>query len=388
MLAEKIIRKHVSIIHAYSLMSVLQRKIVNVFFYEATKKNNQPQQLNTVAVECQMSFAALCKAIKFNSNNTHYLKEAIDGLASLTIEWNLLRDKVPTEISFLNLRILHGAPTFYQNRTFTFSFHKVMFDLVDSPFIYGTLDVDLQADFESKYSHALYENSTRFVNLQKNKVVSLDIFRKILGVHEDAYVPMREFTRNVITPAVEEVNDRAQFSVKLESIKIGRKIIGFEVAVKNKRKLLLAENSISAEKISNENLINEIKQTFGEFNELILENILTHYSEEYIFEKIIYTKKHAKKSNTGFYPIPYFISAIKHDYKIKEEIATQEKSLPVTNAVSTWEQELATLQADLQHWKKVAKYANPDENIKKLILTCQEKIKKHCLEKPLQTEIV
>jgi hypothetical protein len=160
----------------------LQRKIVNVLLYEAIKGNNRVNHESSVAVECHIPFSSLCKAVKFNSNNTQYLKEAIDGLASLKIEWNLLKDKVPTDISFLNLRVLHGAPTFYQDNTLNFSFHKIMLDLVDNPSIYGTLDVDLQSDFESKYGHALYENSTRFINLQKNKIIPLDTFRKILGV--------------------------------------------------------------------------------------------------------------------------------------------------------------------------------------------------------------
>lgn len=38
---------------------------------------------------------------------------------------------------------------------------------------------------------------------------------------------MRELTRNVIRPSVEEVNDRSEFIVNLESIKAGRKITGF-----------------------------------------------------------------------------------------------------------------------------------------------------------------
>ena len=38
MLIEKTIKKHVAIIHAYSLMTALQRKIVNVLLYEASKQ--------------------------------------------------------------------------------------------------------------------------------------------------------------------------------------------------------------------------------------------------------------------------------------------------------------------------------------------------------------
>jgi len=52
------------------------------------------------------------------------LKEAVDGLASIKIEWNLLKDKVPADISFLNLRILHGAPTFIMMAHLTFRLIK------------------------------------------------------------------------------------------------------------------------------------------------------------------------------------------------------------------------------------------------------------------------
>src|SRR6476620_10354538 len=101
MLAEKTIRKHVSIIHAYSLMSMLQRKIVNVLLYEAIQHNQHQNYSHSVAVECKISLSVLSKAIKFNSNNNQYLKEAIDHLASLKIEWNLLKDKAPSDVSFL-----------------------------------------------------------------------------------------------------------------------------------------------------------------------------------------------------------------------------------------------------------------------------------------------
>ncbi len=234
MYARKALRKHVAIIHAYSMMSVLQRKIVNVLLYEATHSKSEEENQNSVSVECVMSFSKLARIINFNSNNTRYLKEAIDGLASLKIEWNVLKDKVPTDISFLNLRILHGSPTFYQDGAFNFSFHKLMLDMVGNPPIYGTIDIDIQAQFESKYGHALYENTTRFVNLQKRKIIQLSTFRKLCGVNENKYLSMRELTRNVINPSLEEVNDRAGFIVDIQNVKVGRKVTGFEISVESK----------------------------------------------------------------------------------------------------------------------------------------------------------
>ena len=48
---------------------------------------------------------------------------------------------------------------------------------------------------------------------------------------------MRELTRNVITPSVEEVNDRSNFIVSLETIRVGRKITGFEVSSQEQKNL-------------------------------------------------------------------------------------------------------------------------------------------------------
>ncbi|MBX3710208.1 MAG: replication initiation protein [Gammaproteobacteria bacterium] len=391
MLAEKKIRKHVSIIHAYSLMSMLQRKIVNVLLYEAIKGNKCQQSPNSVAVECNIPFSILSKAINFNSNNNQYLKEAVDGLASLKIEWNLLKDKTQKDISFLNLRILHGSPTFYKDNTLNFSFHKVMLELVTNPGVYGTIDVDLQSEFESKYSHALYENSTRFINLQKSKIIQLDTFRKILGVQEDKYINIRELTRNVITPSIEEVNERSDFFVKLETMKNGRKTIGFEVSIKSKKKSVTYYNDVINTN-QYEVVKKEIHQEFGVISQSVLDNILNNYPEEYILEKIAYTKKYSKKENSGFYPIPYFISAIKHDYKFKEVYQSQSIEENVLDESSEWNKKLILLQSDLRHWEDRLSLANSSQKesdikvISSIVENCQEKITQHHLGKPKMVE--
>ena len=393
--SEKVIRKHVAIIHAYSLMSVLQRKIVNMLLHESLKEYGFLNSQESVAIERRMSLASLAKAIGFNSNNTHYLKESIDDLASLKIEWNLLKDKAPTDVSFLNLRVLHGAPTFYQDGTFNFSFHKIMLALVNNPQIYGTIDLDLQAKFESKYSHSLYENSTRFVNLQKNKIVQLDTFRKLFGVESQKYQTMRELTRNVITPSLEEVNDRADFIVALNPLKIGRKIAAFELLVKNNKKPLKAIDA--NHQMTIDSLIKEIRQVIGFINDATLENIFRTYPKDYILEKITYVKIHAKKESTGLYPAAYFISALKNDYKsidqAREKAETKKPEL--SNNLKKWGKENQLLQADVNYWKKMLDYAESansstsTNHIKQSLSHAEDKLGSHYLEKPLlEIEVV
>src|SRR5690606_11472420 len=111
-------------------------------------------------------------------------------------------------------------------------------------------------------------------------------FRKLLGVDEDKYETMREFTRNVINPAIAEVNERADFKVNIEKITMGKKITGFEVFVENKK-----NKQISIPNIDDKKSISLISETFGNVNENVLSNISKNYSMEYINEKIKYTKE-------------------------------------------------------------------------------------------------
>jgi hypothetical protein len=175
-------------------------------------------------------------------------------------------------------------------------------------------------------------------------------------------------------------------------LKAGRKVTGYEVSVTSKKK-----STIESIQKPNESLgiIKEIELTFGQLSETVLENILNHYSEEYILEKIAYTKKHAKKEFSGLYPIPYFISAIKHDYKFKEGYQpAQHLEEKVVNHKSEWDIKLHDMQTDLNHWNKLLECAinNNDQaqikNIENIILNCGEKIKLHHLDHTVQEELV
>ena len=117
---------------------------------------------------------------------------------------------------------------------------------------------------------------------------------------------------------------------------------------------------------------------------------MNNYSEEYIEEKINYTKKYAKKESTGFYPIPYFISAIRYDYKFKEEQKVEDPQEKLSNEENEWEKKLYILKAELNHWEKLCGYTKAGDseahvkNIQNFVLNYQEKLKQHYLEKPIK----
>jgi plasmid replication initiation protein len=382
---EKVVRKHVAIIHAYSMMSALQRKIFNVLLYEAYHSVDKKEDKDSVFIECRMPLSALSKEIHFKSNNIQYLKESIDEMASLKIEWNLLKDRVPTNISFLNLRVLQGSPTFYRDGVFNFSFHKIMLELLSNPSIYGTIDLNVQSQFDSKYGHSLYENASRLVHLQKEKIIELDLFRKICCVQEDKYDSMRELRRNVITKAVEEVNDLAGFTVKIEDIKENNKVVAFKLEVNDKKKItkfhLKKEHDNERDKI-----VEAITLAFGNIKGQVLDSILRSYSDEYILQKIAYTKSHAKKEHTNLYPAAYFISALKNDYQSSEKsIPKNHENIIKDHTIAKWNHELSMLKGDLAHWKKFSEESKDQrrkEDAYRIISDIEIKLAAHINKKP------
>lgn len=376
------LRKHVSLIHAHSKMSLLQRKTFNFLLTIASKGKVEDLSQNGL-IDCRTTLKQLKDAINFTSRDTKYLKEAIDSLASLSIEWNVLMDKLPSNISFMNLRILHGPPIFFKDGSLEFSFHKYIFKLVGNPDIYGTIDMDCQSSFESKYSHALYENSTRILNMLNSKIISLPDFKRVLGICEDSYSSTKDFNKKIIKPALEEVNDRSNFVVTLDKIIEGRSVKAFEVSVADKKKITSPSNKKPQLK---EPIVETIKQAFGQVSERTLNFVVASYCSEYILEKIEYTIKHTKKEVSGNYPIKYFISALKEDYKIsvvtegKEPTESEEEKV-----IKEWLFELKKLKLDEHHWKKVlsrSKEGNSKDLVIKILDDCKKKVKGHLTQDP------
>lgn len=86
--------------------------------------------------------------------------------------------------------------------------------------------------FSSVYSFRLYELAVKLLGM-KNQSVELDELRRILQL-EGKYEEVREFNRKVITPAVKDINEKSDLSLKIEPKKVGRKIIGFEFKISKK----------------------------------------------------------------------------------------------------------------------------------------------------------
>lgn len=79
------LKKHAASIHCSNTLSLLQRKISNALLYHAYKEL-------LLKEEHEITVKELCKLISYNGNNHSAIKDAMKGLLSTVIEWNVVND--------------------------------------------------------------------------------------------------------------------------------------------------------------------------------------------------------------------------------------------------------------------------------------------------------
>ncbi len=307
------LKKHTAIIHCSNSLSLLQRKISNALLYHAYK------ELLTTE-EHEISITQLCELISYKGHNHSAIKDALKGLISTIIEWNLVDDQTYEE-DWTASAIL--ASVNLKRGICSYAYSPRMKRLLYTPSMFGKINLYLQSHFRSSYGLALYENCTRYQSLPFTKWFEMDLFRKMMGVPEDTYVIFRDFKRRVLDKAIEEVNSFSDLFIEADFQKKGRLVIRIRFLLKERQKkkrlgkggLVSGENSVDPVDANNELqfiLINNYDLTPE-----ITKDILKNYKPDYILEKmsIIESSKNFK-TNKVENAAGLLIEALKKDYKV------------------------------------------------------------------------
>jgi len=316
------LKKHAAAIHCSNPLSLLQRKISNALLYHAY------EELMTQE-EHKISIKQLCKLIEYNGHNHAAIKEAMRGLLSTVIEWNVVSDVTGAEdwtaSSIIASVSLRGGTCWY-------AYSPRMKQLFHSPSMFGKINLYIQSRFKSSYGLALYENCIRYRGLPFTKWFEMDTFRKLMGVPADNYKIFRDFKRRVLDKSIEEVNTYSDMLVEPEWVRDKRQVVKIRFALKERTKRARLGTPITE--------IIDIESKESEAIDLrsILimkfclspaqtEKILQDYSQEFIIEKMHIVEvspnfKNGKVKNIA----GYFLSALKDNYQpIKNSVNQSQK---------------------------------------------------------------
>ena len=204
-------------IQIQSKITHLQRRAWNVLLANAY------DQLPNTDIH-RVSVAELAKSLGFNSRDYDHLKETLKSLVDCTVEWNILgKDK---EEEWIVASLLASARI--KNGICTYGFAPHLRLKLYNPRIYTKLNLRLQNRFTSRYALVLWEVCFDYFDIARNHgetpFIPIETFRELMGLEKDEYPVFKVLNRDVIKPAIKEINELTNFFVEVEQKRVGRRI--------------------------------------------------------------------------------------------------------------------------------------------------------------------
>lgn len=141
---------------------------------------------------------------------------------------------------------------------------------------FTSYQVEQVANLTSKYAIRIYELLIAWRDTGKVSTIALCDFRNRLGVEDNEYLAMSDFKRRVLDPAIKQINENTDITVKYEQQKSGRKITGFSFTFKQKKTLTNSTKIFKRELITKEQAAKKAHP--GEdWNELVKRLSSTHH---------------------------------------------------------------------------------------------------------------
>lgn len=309
------LKKHVAMIQVSNDISLLQRKLSNILLQNAFEEL-------TLLDKHSIPLRRLCDLAGFNSNNLEYLQEALRGLARTTMEWNIVQDDGKLKKSWGIASVLANCEI--KDSICTYSYGGVLSEKLRNPEFFTRIDLSVQQRFNSAYALSLYENCLRYADIGLSAWFSVDLLKKLLGAHNQAkYVEFKKFTDRILKPAMAEVNSVSDIVIEPSYRRENRKIIAIQFKIiknpQNALDLMPATDLLAL----NKQIIEELQQDFG-FTAKQAQDACKVYPEDYIEEKIAYTRTYAQMAEIKNVR-SFLTAALKENYQQSETFIERQK---------------------------------------------------------------
>ena len=184
----------------------------------------------------------LTAKLGFNSGNRNYLKDVLRSLVDCTVEWNILgKDK---EEEWVVASLLASARI--KDGVCTYGFAPHLRLKLHNPRIYAKLNLRLQNRFKNQYALVLWEVCFDYFDTDRDQgetpFIPLATFKDMIGLEPDEYPVFGFLNRDVIKPAIKEINALTNYSVEVEQKRIGRRIAELKFRITKVKQLPVQES--------------------------------------------------------------------------------------------------------------------------------------------------
>ena len=222
-------------IQIQSRISLLQRRAWNVLL--ANAYNELPDKdIHRV------SMVELAAKLGFGDGNQEYLKEMLRSLRSCEVEWNLLNKDNKEVWGIASLL----ASAEIENGICTYGFAPHLRRQLYNPRIYAKLNLRLQNQFKSRYALVLWEVCFDSFDTERDQgetpFITLETFKSLMGLTETDYPVFKVLNRDLIKPAIKEINDLTDYLVEVEQKRLGRRIAELKFRITKIKQLPVQES--------------------------------------------------------------------------------------------------------------------------------------------------
>ena len=204
-------------IQIQSKISLLQRRAWNVLLANAYN------ELPTAEIH-RVSVVELAAKLGYNSNDLVHLKETLEALGACQVKWNLLNKDKKEKWGFANLL----ASADIENGVCTYAFAPHLRLQLHNPRVYAKLNLRLQNRFKSQYALVLWEVCFDYFDTDRDQgetpFIPLETFKELIGLRDDEYPVFGFLNRDVIKPAIKEINDLTDYLVEVEQKRFRRRV--------------------------------------------------------------------------------------------------------------------------------------------------------------------
>ena len=222
-------------IQVQSKMTLLQRRAWNVLLANAYNELPNKDIHSASVVE-------LAAKLGFNSKNEDYLKEILETLVDCKVKWNLLDKDKKQEWGVASLLAevrIHDGICFYQ-------YSHTLRQKLHNPRVYAKLNLRLQNRFTSKYALVLWEVCFDYFDTDRDQgetpFIPLETFRELMGIETSEYQTFKALNRDVIKPAIQEINALTDYHVEVEYKRFSRSVAELKFRITRVKQLPIEES--------------------------------------------------------------------------------------------------------------------------------------------------
>jgi plasmid replication initiation protein len=235
MLKKKEVIKHSNAIHVTNNISLLQRKIWNIFLAEAYDNLLKKERH-------KINYNDLILALWLSTKNRKHIEQSIKGLVSIIVKWDILwKNKNSDEWVISSLL----AWAKFIDWVFYYSFSPFLKEELYNPKMYAKIKLSIQNKFTSKHTLALYELCIDYLRMPEwiweTAFIDIEIFKELLWINNiTTYDKFKFLNLYVITKAINEINEKSNIHVELQLKRTWRKVsaVKFLFYLKREAKLL------------------------------------------------------------------------------------------------------------------------------------------------------